>query len=113
MKSNILFTTTPTFDKAYKHLLKKYASLPTDLIRLRDELIENQELGANLGGGFRKIRLAVKSKGRGKSGGVRVITLHLLADSTNKQIIFSMIYDKSEYQSVTDEQIKDSIKGII
>lgn len=113
MKSNILFTTTPTFDKAYKHLLKKYASLPADLLRLRDELIENLEMGVSLGGGFRKIRLAIKSKGRGKSGGIRVISLHLLADPTNKQIIFSMIYDKAEYQSVTDEQIKDSIKGII
>jgi len=113
MKSNILFITTPTFGKAYKHLLKKYASLPSDLLRLRDELLENQEIGSSLGGGFRKIRMAIKSKGKGKSGGVRVITLHLLADATNKQIIFSMIYDKAEYQSVTDEQIRDSIKGII
>lgn len=110
MKSNILFTTTPTFDKGYKHLLKKYASLPGDLMRLRDELTDNQELGVSLGSGFRKIRLAVKSKGRGKSGGVRVITLHLLADPTNKKIIFSMIFDKSEFESVTDEQIRDSIK---
>jgi len=110
MKSNILFTTTPTFDKGYKHLLKKYASLPGDLIKLRDELTDNQELGVSLGSGFRKIRLAVKSKGRGKSGGIRVITLHLLADPTNKKIIFSMIFDKSEFESVTDEQIRDSIK---
>ena len=113
MKSNILFTTTPTFDKAYKHLLKKYTSLPGDLLRLRDELTENQEMGVSLGSGFRKIRLAVKSKDKGKSGGVRIITLHLLADPTNKHIIFSIIFDKSEYQSVTDEQIRDSIKGII
>lgn len=113
MKSNIRFTTTPTFDKGYKHLLKKYASLPADLLRLRDELIENQERGISLGGGIRKIRLSVKSKGRGKSGGVRIISLHLLTNATNKQIIFSMIYDKAEYQSVTDEQIKDSLKGII
>jgi hypothetical protein len=113
MKSNILFVTTPAFEKAYKHLLKKYASLPSDLLRLRDELLENQVIGSNLGGGFRKIRMAIKSKGKGKSGGVRVITFHLLADATNKQIIFSMIYDKTEYQSVTDEQIRDSIKGVI
>ena len=113
MKSNILFTTTPTFDKGYKHLLKKYASLPADLLRLKDELIENQEIGISLGGGIRKIRLAIKSKGRGKSGGVRVISLHLLADTTNKQIIFSIIFDKAEHQSVTDEQIRDSLKGII
>lgn len=110
MKSNILFTTTPTFDKGYKHLLKKYPSLPVDLLRLRDELTENQEIGVSLGSGFRKIRLAVKSKGKGKSGGVRVITLHLLADTTSKQIIFSMIFDKSEFESVSDEQIRDSIK---
>lgn len=110
MKSNILFTTTPTFDKGYKHLWKKYASLPADLLKLRDELTENQEMGVNLGNGFRKIRLAVKSKGKGKSGGLRVITLHLLADATNKQIIFSMIFDKSEFESVSDEQIRDSIK---
>ncbi len=110
MKSNIIFTTTPTFDKGYKHLLKKYASLPGDVLRLRDELTENQEMGVSLGGGFRKIRLAVKSKGRGKSGGLRVITLHLLADPTTKKIIFLMIFDKNEFESVTDEQIRVSIK---
>jgi hypothetical protein len=79
-------------------------------LRLRDELTENQEMGVSLGGGFRKIRLAVKSKSRGKSGGLRVITLHLLADATNKKIIFSMIYNKNEFESVSDEQIRDSIK---
>jgi mRNA-degrading endonuclease RelE of RelBE toxin-antitoxin system len=112
MKSDILFITTPTFDKAYKRLRKRYASLPDDLFRLRDELSVNQEIGISLGGGFRKIRLAIKSKGRGKSGGVRVISLHLLSDATNKQIIFSLIYDKSEYPSVSEQQIRDSIKGI-
>ena len=63
-----------SFIRLAKPLLKKYSSLESELVALEKELIENPKLGTSLGQDSYKIRLAVKSKGRGKSGGLRVIT---------------------------------------
>lgn len=49
-----------------------------------------------------KIRLAIKSKGKGKSGGARVIT-YVLTD--NNEIYLLTIYDKSEFDSIDDKTI--------
>ncbi len=68
---------TPIFDKYYKLYKKKFKSLPDDLKELESQLLINPTIGDNLGNGLYKIRLAVKSKGKGKSGGFRVITYHL------------------------------------
>lgn len=65
---------TPIFEKYYKRYSKKYRSLPDDLLQLEKQLIQNPTLGVSLGDGLFKIRLAVKSKNKGKSGGFRVIT---------------------------------------
>ena len=62
------------FRKKAKPLLKKYISLKKELAELRDQLEINPELGISLGDGLYKIKVGVKSKGKGKSGGVRVIT---------------------------------------
>jgi mRNA-degrading endonuclease RelE of RelBE toxin-antitoxin system len=64
---------TPEFDKEYKRLKKKYQSLPDDLANLEKELIKNPHLGIDLGNNFRKIRMAITAKNKGKSGGARVI----------------------------------------
>ena len=55
-------------------LIKKYVSLKKELADLRNQLEINPELGISLGNGLYKIKVGVKSKGKGKSGGVRVIT---------------------------------------
>lgn len=65
---------TPRFRKEAKRLGKKYKSLADDFIRLYADLQENPLLGVDLGKGVRKVRLAITSKGKGKSGGARVIT---------------------------------------
>lgn len=67
-------STIPLFDKQAKRLAKKYPSLKKDLEELLKELVINPELGIALGNNFYKIRLAISSKGKGKSGGARVIT---------------------------------------
>ncbi len=59
----------PVFTRAYKKLVKKYPSFPGDLKGLVEDLKQNAHLGVSLGGNVRKIRLAIKSKGKGKSGG--------------------------------------------
>jgi len=62
------------FQREARRLLKKYASLRQELGHLQLLLAETPRLGTPLGNNCFKIRLAVKSKGQGKSGGMRVIT---------------------------------------
>lgn len=62
------------FLKEIKRLAKKYRSLKQDLQALQDELERNPLAGVELGGGVRKLRMAIGSKNRGKSHGARVIT---------------------------------------
>lgn len=62
------------FKKEAKRLIKKYKSLKTELEVLGHELSEEPTLGTPLGNDVYKIRLAVSSKGKGKSGGARIIS---------------------------------------
>ncbi|PRY50807.1 hypothetical protein B0I27_10811 [Arcticibacter pallidicorallinus] len=64
----------PLFDKQAKRLAKKYPSLKKDLAELIESLADNPEKGIALDNGFYKIRLAIASKGKGKTGRARVIT---------------------------------------
>ena len=61
------------FRASYKQLKKRHRSLDDDFERLLNSLLQNPMQGVELFGGARKIRLAITSKGRGKSGGARVI----------------------------------------
>ena len=70
----IEFVYTENFKKNIKPLAKKYRSLRSDLQKLEEELEENPHLGIKITENTYKIRLAIKSKGKGKSGGARVIT---------------------------------------
>ena len=73
-QSMVTFNYTEEFLRQAKRLAKRYNSLADDINALQFELMENPETGVSLGGGKRKIRLGVKSKGGGKRGGLRVIT---------------------------------------
>ena len=72
MKYNILYSSY--FEKEFKKLVKKHKSLKSDIVLLLDSLQENPTQGISLGKHCYKIRLAISSKGKGKSGGARVIT---------------------------------------
>lgn len=73
------------------------------------ELIANPKLGVPLGYDCYKIRMAITSKGRGKSGGARVIT-HVKITATS--IFLLSIYDKSESDSIRDEEIVNRVKRL-
>ena len=103
---------SPEFLKQLKHLAKKYKSIAGDLEVLRDELKQNPYSGADLGGGARKVRLSIKSKGKGKSGGARVITYLLSVIEENVDITLLTIYDKSERESIRDNEIKALIQAL-
>jgi len=104
----ITISYTDTFDRQFKRYSKKFQSLKDDLKRFINELAS--ENSVNLGGGFYKYRLSVKSKNRGKGGGFRVITFELLVSEEEKNITFLTIYDKSEQSSLTKSQITDILK---
>ena len=93
------------FKRQFRRLRKKYQSLTDDLEDFQKELIKNPLQGSDLGGGVRKIRMAIASKGKGKRGGARVLTLTVLV-SDDADVTLLTIYDKGEIENVSDEYIK-------
>ena len=65
---------TEPFARKIKRLSKKFRSLKNDLLPVLDELVKNPKLGTPIGKDCYKIRIAIASKGKGKSGGARMIT---------------------------------------
>ena len=76
---------------------------------MRDEIIRNPTQGDDLVFGIRKIRMAIKSKGKGKRGGARVITLTVEIDQDNSKVTFLYAYDKSDLSNVSDAKIMQII----
>ena len=102
MKYNIL--TIPQFDRQIKRLARKYPSLKAEFIALIEELEGNPKKGIPLGNNCFKIRLALASKGRGKSGGARLIT-HFYVE--NEAVYLLSIYDKSEQTDISDKELRE------
>ena len=74
--------TIVVFEKQAKRLIKRYQSLKNELLILVNELKENPEQGKSIGENCFKIRISIASKGKGKSGGARLITNIVIYDST-------------------------------
>ena len=91
------------FKKEAKRLTKKYRSLKTELEVLGQELSEAPTLGTPLGNEVYKIRLAIASKGKGKSGGARVISYVQIDDEI---VLLLSIYNKGEKDSISDKEIQ-------
>lgn len=100
---------TLRFQKEARRLLKKYPSLKNDLSDLISELEESPTLGTPIGNDCFKIRMAISSKGKGKSGGARVITYVYFKGET---VYLLAVYDKSEQESITDSEILKIVKNI-
>ncbi len=92
------------FDKNVKRLAKKYPSLRKDLEAFEVSVLQNPAQGKSLGQDCYKIRLAIKSKGKGKSGGGRIITCVRVI---KEKIYLLTIYDKSEKEDITDGEFKE------
>ena len=84
---------------------KRYVSLGDDIARLVGELLKNPETGVSLGGGLRKVRLSIESKGKGKRGGGRVITFTVVTSQVSTDLFLITIYDKSEQDTISLETI--------
>ena len=95
---NYSITTSSYFNAAAKRLAKKYPSFKEDLKAFRQELLEDPKQGTELSPGIRKIRMAIKSKGKGKSGGARVITFNFLAAEMEGKIVpFTLSRQSSQH----------------
>lgn len=95
------------FRREAKKLIKKYPSLKNELAKLGEQLSTDPTLGTSLGNNCYKIRIAIASKGKGKSGGARVITHFYIA----KEAVFLLsIYDKSQQENIPDNLLKELLK---
>ena len=113
---SVSIITTDNFRREAKKLIKKYRSLRDELQQLSEELEENPKLGTLITENVYKIRLAVKSKGKGKRGGLRIITYVDVEiqeiDEDNTIVYLLSIYDKSDYENISDKQLKSLIDDV-
>ena len=100
---------TALFTKQLKRLAKKFPSLKSEFSDLILSLKANPEQGAPLGNQCFKIRLSIASKGKGKSGGARIIT-HVQVTET--KIYLLSIYDKSEQSDIDDKDLENWLKAL-
>jgi mRNA-degrading endonuclease RelE of RelBE toxin-antitoxin system len=97
------------FKKEARRLTRKYPSLKDELAQLNAILSGNPMVGTSLGNDTYKVRLGIRSKGKGKSGGARVITYVV----TEKQEIYLLtIYDKAELDTIDAKTLKSIIAAI-
>jgi mRNA-degrading endonuclease RelE of RelBE toxin-antitoxin system len=101
---------TDNFKKEAKKLIKKYASLRTEITELGKELAENPTMGTPLGNDVYKIRLSISSKNKGKSGGARIISFVKIINET---VYLLSIYNKGEKNNISDKEIEQLLQGYL
>jgi mRNA-degrading endonuclease RelE of RelBE toxin-antitoxin system len=104
------FEAAPEFEKALKRLSKKYPSLKVDYLAFLSELEKNQTMGDEIFPNCRKARIAIKSKGKGKRGGGRIIFYFEIVED---KIILLFIYDKTEMENVQTAFIEQILQNIL
>lgn len=106
---NYSVVAVPKFKKELKKLAKKYPSIKVEFASLIESLENEPEQGTPLGKNCYKIRLAIKSKGKGKSGGARVITNIVIS---NTIVYLLSIYDKADKENLTDKELQELLKAV-
>ena len=97
------------FDKQFKRLTKKYPSLKLEIHQLIKLLKSEPKTGFSIGNDCYKIRLAISSKGKGKSGGARIITYVTISKNN---IYLLSIYDKSEQENINDKELLSLLEKV-
>lgn len=98
---------TDSFNKDLKRLSKKYVSIKTDYAALLQSLLITPTQGIPIGKDCYKIRIAIFSKNKGKSGGGRVITLVRVI---KEEVFLLAIYDKSEKEDISNAELKQLLE---
>jgi mRNA-degrading endonuclease RelE of RelBE toxin-antitoxin system len=104
------FEVVPEFEKSLKRLNKKYPSLKADYLVFLSELENNPMMGVEIFPNCRKARIAIRSKGKGKSGGGRIIFYFEIMED---KIILLFIYDKSEMENVQTAYVEQILQTIL
>lgn len=105
------FAVDPTkrFLRELKQLQKRHASILDDVEQLGEALSSEPHQGTSLGRGCYKIRMAIRSKGRGKSGGARVISCVVAVRET---VYLLSIFDKADQASLSDAALKAMLQEL-
>ena len=110
MSCNITVSVSDDFAKEAKRLAKKYPSFKQDYKEFLESIKNNPLQGDEITKNIRKIRMAIKAKGKGKSGGARVITFNVLTDVENGHVIFLLLYDKEDASTVKVNIVKQLVR---
>ena len=112
MSCNITISVSDDFAKEAKRLAKKYPSFKQDykdfLLSIKNNPLQGDEITKKI----RKIRMAIKAKGKGKSGGARVITFNILTDIENGHVVFLLLYDKEDASTVKVNVVKQLVRDM-
>jgi mRNA-degrading endonuclease RelE of RelBE toxin-antitoxin system len=100
---------TEDFERELKRLAKKHRSLRDDIAKLGKALSADPTMGVPIGHGCYKVRMAISSRGKGKSGGARVVTLVWVKE---EQVFLLSIYDKSEQDDISDSRLKEIVSNL-
>ena len=109
----VTFDYLDEFERGAKALRKKYPSFENDYDTFLNELEANPFAGESLGQHTFKHRMAIASKGKGKSGGARVLTYNVQQLNDDEVLVTLMtIYDKSDISNVSDAYIRSLVQQI-
>lgn len=107
---NFSVSTIAYFDKQFKKLLKKFPSLKGEIeVLIKNLSTSPKTSGTPLGHDCFKVRLSIASKGKGKSGGARIIYYIYISGSS---VYLLSIYDKAEKDSISDRELAAFLKKI-
>lgn len=99
---------TPEECEIYNHLTKECFDIcekeEADIYEIAFELLNYKNI--------RKIRMAIKAKGKGKSGGARVITFNVFTDMENGHVVFLLLYDKEDASTVKVNVVKQLVRDM-
>ena len=98
------------FAREAKRLAKHYPSFKNDYREFLIFIKENPWQGIDLGNGIRKIRIQIASKGKGKAGGARAITMNMIVDEANMKIRLLLLYDKKDADNFNERALEAAIK---
>ena len=101
--------TTHRFEKELKKLVKKFPSLIIEYKDFIDEIAQNPENGTFIGNNCYKFRIAIESKGKGKSGGARAISYVYIETET---VYLLTIYDKGKKENLKPNELSMMIESL-
>ena len=107
---NSVVSLSDHFKHDFRKLRKRHRSLDGELENLIADLHADPFMGTYIGGNMRKIRLRIASKGKGKSGGARVITHTVIVAATEANVKLLTIYDKADRESISETTLREILR---